>query len=230
MYRIGIDLSKNSTGVTMIGDGMLNEIVAHRTISLIGDCETNNWYGKISLFLHQLAYEFNLKHKYCLFVIETSNFGNFKTSLLFNFLCGLWVAAIHETFNSKKIIITNSNQHQMLCGCLPSDKREVRKLKVREYFKSKAPTLDWSKWNSDEIDALSLAYWAEHLHSTQEQAEHTKQAKIAKKNEIKQKNAMLRKQNALLNKINALDKIRNKKQIERLTRELEELKNGDSNR
>ena len=48
----------------------------------------------------------------------------------------------------------------------------------------------------------------------------------AKKNEIKQKNAMLRKQNTLLNKINALDKIRNKKQIERLTRELEVLKSG----
>ena len=144
MYRIGIDLSKNSTGMTMIGDGMLNEIVAHKTLCLTGECETHNWYGKINLFLGQLAYEFNLKHKYCLFVIEVSNFGNFKTSLLFNFLCGLYIAAIHNNFNSKKIIITNSNQHQMLCGCLTSDKREVRKLKVREYFKQQAPTLDFN--------------------------------------------------------------------------------------
>ncbi|MBR3002837.1 MAG: hypothetical protein IKF38_04685 [Clostridia bacterium] len=54
--------------------------------------------------------------------------------------------------------------------------------------------------------------------------EHTKKAKIAKQNEVRAKNTLLKKQNAILTKISKLDKVRNKRQIERLVKELEELK------
>lgn len=222
MIRIGIDLSKNKTGITILGDGLLDEIIHHDTLSLTAQDST--WYTQIKTYLKVLATRFDMPNKLCLFVIETSNFGNFKTSLLFNFICGLWVGAINEIFHLFTIIITNSNQHQILSGCLVSDKREVRKLKVKEFFKMNCPKLDWEHWSEDEIDALSLAYWAEHLHSTKEQMEHTKKAKIAKKNEVRAKNTLLKKQNAILTKISKLDKVRNKRQIERLTKELEELK------
>lgn len=222
MLRIGIDLSKNKTGITILGDGLLDEIITHETLSLVGKDST--WYTQIKTFLQVLATRLELPNKLCLFVIETSNFGNFKTSLLFNFICGLWVGAINEIFHLFTIIITNSNQHQILSGCLVSDKRDVRKLKVREFFKMNCPKLDWEHWTEDEIDALSLAYWAEHLHSTQEQMEHTKKVKQAKKDEIKAKYSLVKKQNAILAKINKLDKARNKRQIERLKQELEKLK------
>lgn len=219
MIKIGIDLSTTKTGVVGIAEwkyGKVNKIVIDNTnmkdISLV----YANFKIALSEFVKSLSKWINNDF---MVGIEISNYKNAKLTQKFSMYAGLIIAILNE-LGIKNIKWFNSNQWQSLIGCKPSDERNVRKEKARE-FVEKYHNCD--KWEQDEIDAYCIAYHLEHLVSTIESAENVKQNKKNKQREMSNKIKVQNMVNTRIMKINKLDKVKNAKRIETLKKEIEEL-------
>lgn len=221
MTRIGIDLSTTKTGIVALSDNMKVDKIPKTIIDNSKMKNINLVYKNFKIELINFIKSLPTKIDTEFMVgIEISNFSNPKLTQQFSMYAGLIIAILNE-LNIFNIKWFNCNQWQKLIGCNVADKRDVRKLKAKEFAMSKKINCD--NWTQDEIDAYCIAYFLSELNSTLEIQEMTKQKKLSKKqtlqNQLKKEHMV----NTRLVKINRLDKIKNKKQIERLKQEIENL-------
>lgn len=219
-YKVAIDLATKKIGVVILDqDNKLkwheqwelykwDDDVLMRNIGLIDD------YVK-SLTINQ---PFVLG-------IELSNFKNAQTTQRFSFYAGAFVTSFITNFKEyfQELKLFNSNAWQLMIGCKPNDERDLRKALARAYTYDNCYGYS-DDWSEDECDAFCIAYNLEKIVSTTEQYNSNQKKRVAKG----QKQAMIDKIQKMiitrLEKVNALDKVKNKKKIENLNNELQELK------
>lgn len=218
MIKIGIDLSSTKTGVCVLGPR--NDLMLNYVISLDFKKTINCVVSQLNMQLSPLV-DIIMKKENIMIGIELSNFSNPKLTQRFSLLAGMIISHLQsirfDTVIQYKMF--NCNQWQKLVGCKPSDKREVRKLKARQFAKSKGVF----NVSQDEADAYCIAYFLEDLISTEQSEIEHKQKKISQMKKVKddlKRQMMVSKR---LIQINKLDKVKNKKKIETLKNEIYEL-------
>lgn len=162
--------------------------------------------------------------------IELANFKNAMLTSRFSLYAGAFIEELVKSNFVKDIKCFNSNQWQQFVGIKISfDTRETTKAKAREFTRIHCREYNES-WTEDLCDAYCIAYHLENVKSNEQ-----KSNEIKKKKSEYVKLAQLRHKNnkmieTRLNKIQQLDSIKNKKLIDRLYNEIEELRNETRNK
>lgn len=222
MIKIGIDLSSTKTGVCVLDSE--NNLLLNYVIETDFKRTLNSVVNQMCFQVSPLT-SFIKENQVVKVGIELSNFSNPKLTQRFSLLAGILITQLENISYDTKIEykLFNCNQWQKLVGCKPSDKREVRKLKARQFAKSKGIF----NVSQDEADAYCIAYFLEDLISTEQSEIEHKQKKVS---QMKQVMDNLRKQKMVskrLLEISQLDPIKNKKRIETLKKQIELIK-GDN--
>lgn len=227
IINIGIDLSTTKTGIVAlkIDDSYKNGYSSIKRVLIDNtNMKTINSVDKnFKLHIQSLINSLKLQNQATLLFnigIEISNFSNPKLTQKFSLYTGLVISAFNELLPNVNFKWFNSNQWQYLIGCKVNDERSVRKQKAKDWA-SQYENVE--HWEQDEIDAFCIANLLFELKSTDEIKQATKQKKINKQKELKEKLSRETKVNRLLMKIHRLDKVKNKKAIETLKKEIENL-------
>lgn len=221
MYKVGIDLSTTNTGIVVLdSDNNLIDsfVVAFRTFS-----ETNH------------RYNFNLIDSACKRLItscinganvgiELANFNNAQLTSRFSLYAGGFIEELVKSNLIKDIKCFNANQWQNYVGIkIGYDTRETTKLKSREFAKKNCSKYNES-WSEDLCDSYCIAFWLPYIKSNEQKTIEVKQRKYQYVKEAQEKHKINKMIESSLNKIQALDINKNKKQIDRLYKEIKELR------
>lgn len=222
VINIGIDLSTTKTGIVGLKWNKNNitsfkrVLVDNSNFKNINNVE-NNFRKQIIDFWNSLKIKEG--DRVCV-GIEISNFSNAKLTQKFSLYAGLVIATFNQLAPNICFKWFNSNQWQFLIGCKTTDERNVRKQKAREWVSQYENIVSWEQ---DEVDAYCIARKLNELNSTDEIKEQTKLKARTKAKILNQKLKLQNMVNTRLMKINRLDKVKNKKQIETLKKEIENL-------
>lgn len=223
MFKIGIDLSTTNTGIVVLDKD--NNLVDSFVISFRTFSEINH------------KYNFSLIEGACNRILGNSliegacvgiELANFKNALLtsrFSLYAGAFIEELVKHNLIKEIKCFNSNQWQKFVGVnIGSDTRETTKAKAREFARTHCKEYN-ENWTEDLCDAYCIAYHLENVKSNEQKTNEIKHKKseYVKQAQLKHKNNKMIE--TRLNKIQQLDSIKNKKKIDRLYNEIEELRN-----
>lgn len=223
MIKIGIDLATTISGVFITKTQYQKSNLKHYgfVIDTTGLTELKDIYN---VWNQKLSAALSYTDEPTLIGIELSNFGNPKNTQQFSLIAGMILPKLFTTFSNLKIKLFNSNEWQSKVGCVPQDPRPVRKQKAREFAKKVYPDLIADKTVQDIVDASCIAWFLDELHTTKQQAEYVK---VQKKQKEHRKSDIIRIQGKIMtlqHTISTLDAIKNKKRIQTLTNQLNELK------
>lgn len=228
MIKIGIDLATTISGVFITKPQYQKSQLKHYgfVIDTTGLTELKDIYN---VWNQKLSAALSYTDEPTLIGIELSNFGNPKNTQQFSLIVGMILPKLFTTFSNLKIKLFNSNEWQSKVGCAPQDQRPVRKQKAREFAKKVYPDLITDKTSQDIVDACCICHFLNELHTTQQQNEAVKAQKKQKEQTKSKKILLQQKIITLQSKISTLDAIKNKKRINTLTNQLNNLKEDLNN-
>ncbi len=223
MIKIGIDLATTISGVFITKPQYQKANLKHYgfVIDTTGLTELKDIYN---VWNQKLSAALSYTDEPTLIGIELSNFGSPKNTQQFSLIAGMILPKLFTTFSNLKIKLFNSNEWQSKAGCAPQDPRPVRKRKAREFAKQAYPDLITDKTVQDIVDAACIAWFLDELHTTKQQAEYVKAQKKQKEH---RKSDIIRIQGKIMtlqSTISTLDAMKNKKRINTLTNQLNQLK------
>lgn len=220
MIKIAIDLSTTQTGVAVLDENntlMMCFNINFRTY------QDGNLYNNFKLIKNNVSFFKKYLDEEIIVGIELSNFGNSKITNRFHLYAGAFITYFYEC-GIKNIKFFPSTAWQHMIGLNSTHTREMTKKRAREFMKDNCNEYQ-KDWSEDICDAYCIAYHLDKIKSTEQIANNKKiKNKFNKsvKNEIINLQKMI---NARLTKINKLDKIKNKKLITRLDKEIEFYRN-----
>lgn len=221
MIKIAIDLSTTNTGVAVLNEKNTTLSTFNLAFEKFSQDNLFTNINKIKAVVYHIKKRWPDEPN--IWGIEVSNFINPSLTNKFNFYAGILVAYIKEFFGNTIIKIFNSNEWQNIIGAKTSHTREERKRLSREFTKENCEDYD-DTFTEDICDAYCIAYFLTSLKTTEDKH---KEVEFRKRKTQKDKSNKLKYQtmiNVRLEKINSLDNKKNKRKIDRLKKEIEELK------
>lgn len=237
MLKIGIDLATIKTGIVVLDEN--NELIYYHLLELeswkqnvlMSNC--HKIFLTIKVLLDSISYL--LQGERVVFGFEISNFKDAKLTCRFNFYFGAFVQAIQHLAREKhmedkiffdyEIRYFNATEWQKKITSKKLTRDEIKKC-AYDFAKNNAIRDDFKslEQSQDLIDAWNIAYWLKEIRTTEEAKEEVR-ARSKEKKTIKQlQNKGLKKINDRLIKLASLDKEKNKRQIERIKQEIEDIK------
>lgn len=220
IVKLAFDVSTTNIGVCMYESD--KEFWTH-TIQLPKSFAYD--YDTLNTNLSHLDYELR-KFKYGVEIqlaIELSNFSNPKMTQAFSFYAGIIVERLFRTNKIVGIKVFNSNEWQYLIGCTPQSQRNERKEKAQLFAFEKAKNKKSAFKTQDEIDAYCMCVLYDKIITTDEHKQIITNKKELEKKNDKLRIKLLKKFTSNLKRINSLDAKINKRLIERLKQENENI-------
>ena len=237
MYKLGIDLAKNKTGVAILdNDAIVVKIASDKPVGTANLWDNNmlTMINKCTLLAKKID-DFIIGGEVSVYV-ELGNYGNAKMTCDFALLCGILISCLEKVCKVNTIKIFNANEWYKNIGKL-SDCRELRKQTSLEHatenieWKQDSENCDYcyedyvdyyGEIDDNIADAINIAYFGDKCESFTNQRVSTMKKKKMVKNTLKMKNKVLKKIISLQNKLNQAKTQKTKDKINKM---IEELKN-----
>lgn len=239
MYKLGIDLAKNKTGVAILDDNaIVVKIPWHKPVGTANLWDDNpiTMISKCTLLAKKID-DFIIGSEVSVF-IELGNYGNAKMTCDFALLCGILISCLEKVCHVNTIKIFNANEWYKNIGKL-SDCRELRKQTSLEHatenieWKNDSENCDYcyedyvdynGEIDDNIADAINIAYFGDKCESFTNQRVSTMKKKKMAKNTLKMKNKVLKKIITLQNKLNQAKTQKTKDKINKMIEKLKEEK------
>ncbi len=223
-YKIGIDLSTTNTGIVVLDkdNNFIEKFDLHfRTFSEVNDKYNHSLIrtmvcGTLQPIVHN--------NPNCLVGIELSNFSNPLLTTRFSQYAGSFKNSLF-LMGVENIKCFNSNQWQSMVGVKSGDTRERTKMLSRLFTKEHCSDYQ-EDWSEDVCDAYCIAYFLPKLLSTEQKKMEIKKAKYLKKCEMSERH---KKDKMIMNRLEKLNKLsypKDKRKMDKLRKEIENIKNS----
>lgn len=218
-YKVGIDLATRKIGVVVLDQD--NKLIFHNKWELLEWKDTNIITNV--MYIDKFVQSLKLNQPFTV-GIELSNFKNPQMTQRFSYYAGAFTESFYKWYpeHFQELKLFNANAWQFLIGCKPNDEREVRKEIAREFTRENCFEYT-DEWSEDECDAYCISFLLEKIISTNQMYVNNQKKRVAKGYKQAEVDRIQKKIINRLEKINSLDKIRNRKQIEKLSNELKNL-------
>lgn len=218
-FKVGLDLATRKIGIAILDQD--NKLFLKDKLDLL-EWEDKNIIPNIAT-IDSFVKSLKINQPFIV-GIEVANFKNPQITQRFSYYAGVFTKSFHnwypEEFQELKLF--NANAWQFLVGCKPNDERATRKAIARDFARDNCFEYN-DEWTEDECDAYCISFLLNKIISTNQLYVNNQKKRTVKGYKQAEISRIQKKIITRLEKISSLDQIRNKKQVNRLNNEINDL-------